>query len=71
MEVQLPIDQRVGLLKKDNVQITDTRSSFNSVTKIITIMDINGSDGGTYSMEVGLLDKKGTEDAICLSIQGE
>ncbi|XP_056456302.1 uncharacterized protein LOC130390395 isoform X2 [Gadus chalcogrammus] len=43
-------------LKKDNVTITDnTRYSFNSDTKTFMIMDINTSDGGTYSMEV--LDK--------------
>ena len=76
VEVQLPTktshDHRY-VLKKNKVHITDnTRYSFNSDTKIFMIMDINASDGGTYSMEV--LDKyeaqvKNTK--FYLSLQGE
>ncbi|CAL8307741.1 unnamed protein product [Arctogadus glacialis] len=41
------------VLKKNKVHITDnTHYSFNSDTNIFMIMDINGLDGGTYSMEV-------------------
>ncbi|CAL8333208.1 unnamed protein product [Gadus morhua 'NCC'] len=75
VEVQLPTktshDHRY-VLKKNKVHITDnTRYSFNSDTKIFMIMDINASDGGTYSMEV--LDKyeaqvKNTK--FYLSLQG-
>ncbi|XP_059919666.1 uncharacterized protein LOC132466436 [Gadus macrocephalus] len=74
VEVLLPKTSQDDLytMKKNKVHITDnTRDSFHSDTKIFLIMDINASDGGTYSMEVR--NKTGTRLAntnFNLSIQG-
>ena len=76
VEVQLPTktshDHRY-VLKKNKVHITDnTRYSFNSNTKIFMIMDINGLDGGTYSMEVrNMTGTRVANTNFYLSIQGE